>query len=127
MRLRKGNSRASEGGFTLFEVVAAITVLAIGISAVFASFHAMSESTRVAERRTEAGLIARNVVAMVRTKVLAPKSEENEGEVEGTDYRYKVVFAETDWQKLYAVTVQIEWGPKEQPEQISVNTLEYED
>jgi type II secretion system protein I len=114
-------------GFTLFEVVVAITILAVGVSAVLAAFNGMNESQRLAERRTQAVLLARSVVSMVRTQTITPKSEDTEGAFEGTDYRFKIKFAETDWKSLYAVSVQVEWGDPEIPEKIDVYTLQYYD
>lgn len=116
----------SGAGFTLFEVVVAITIMSVAITSVLVSFNGMNEAHRLMERRTEASLFARSIVAQVRNQLLTPKSEENEGEFEGTDYRYKVSFTETEWEKLYAVSINIEWGEeKESPEKINVYTLQY--
>ncbi len=113
------------GGFTLFEVVVAITIMSIAVTSVLVSFNGMNEAHRLMERRTEASLLARGIVAQVRNQLLTPKSEETEGEFEGTDYRYKVSFTETEWEKLYAVSINIEWGDEEAPEKINVYTLQY--
>jgi len=127
--LQKNNStfldRKSSTGFTLFEVVVAITIMSVAITGVLVSFNGMNEAHRLMERRTEASLLARGIISQVRNQLLTPKSEESEGEFEGTDYRYKVSFAETEWEKLYAVSVNIEWGDEEMPEKINVYTLQY--
>lgn len=112
-------------GFTLFEVVVAITIMSVAVTGVLVSFNGMNEAHRLMERRTEASLYARGIVAQVRNQLLTPKSEDNEGEFEGTDYRYKVSFTETEWEKLYAVSINIEWGDEESPEKINVYTLQY--
>ncbi len=112
-------------GFTLFEVVVAITIMSVAVTGVLVSFNGMNEAHRLMERRTKASLYARDIVAQVRNQVLTPKSEDNEGEFEGTDYRYKVSFSETEWEKLYSVSINIEWGEEEAPEKINVYTLQY--
>ncbi|MCG3198718.1 MAG: prepilin-type N-terminal cleavage/methylation domain-containing protein [Candidatus Omnitrophica bacterium] len=114
-----------ERAFTLFEVVAAITIMAIGVTAVLASFNGMNETHRLMERRTEAALHARSVMTLVRTGALTPKTEEKEGTFEGADYRFSVSFAETEWTNLYAVGVQIAWGADEGAGKINLYTLQY--
>lgn len=124
---RSGPPFVSHGSraFTLFEVVAAITIMAIGVTAVLSSFNGMNETHRLMERRTEAALYARAVMTLVRTGALNPKSEETEGEFEGTDYRYSISFAETEWTNLYAVGVLISWGADEGAGRINLYSLQY--
>lgn len=117
--------KGSRKAFTLFEVVVAITILSVAISGVLVSFNGMNEAHRLIERRTEASLLARNVIARVRNQALNPESEETEGQFAGTDYRYKIEFATTDWDKLYAVSINIQWGDEEQPEGINLYTLQH--
>ena len=128
-RSRRSASRKPESrkAFTLFEVVVAITIMSVAITGVLVSFNGMNEAHRLMERRTQASLYARNIVARVRNQILNPKSEETEGEFEGTDYRFKVSFSQTDWEKLYAVSIDIGWGDEESPEKINVYTLQYYD
>ena len=122
--IRRGTCRASSG-FTLIEVVAAITILAVGITSVLSALNAMTDTHRLMERQTEATLIAREVLAQVRSKTLTPGSEATEGEVEGTDYRYRVVFTESQYPSLYGVSVKVEWGENEDPNSVLFYTLQY--
>lgn len=122
MRGRRGS-----GGFTLIEVAAAVTILAIGISAVLSSFSGMDRASQLVKRRTEATHYAKNLFALVRTEALLPTSEETEGEFEETDYRYKVTFSSTDFEGLYSVAVQIFWGDEELPDSIQLYILHYYD
>jgi len=103
----------------------AITILSVAISGVLVSFNGMNEAHRLIERRTEASLLARNVIARVRNQTLNPESEETEGQFAGTDYRFKIDFTTTDWDQLYAVSINIQWGDEEKPEGINLYTLQY--
>lgn len=122
--MRQANQRR---GFTLIEVVAAITILAVGISAVLTSFSGMDQASHLVRRRTEAMHLAKNMIGLVRTEAMLPTSDETEGEIEDTDYRYKVTFTSTDFEGTYAVAVQILWGDEDLPESIQVYTLQYYD
>ena len=112
-------------GFTLFEVVFSITILSVGITAILGSFNGMLETHRLMTRRTEAMFHAREVLAAVRMKTIAPSTEEPEGEFEGTGYRYRVLFGETEWPNLYQVSIRIEWGEEARSGNILVYTLQY--
>jgi prepilin-type N-terminal cleavage/methylation domain-containing protein len=116
-----GKSRA----FTLIEVVFSITILAVGITVILGSFNGMLETHRLMTRRTEAMFHAREVLAAVRMKTISPTTEEPEGEFEGTDYRYQVVFKESESPNLYQVSITIEWGEDARAGDIMVYTLQY--
>ena len=120
-----GAGRGRGSGFTLIEVVFSLTILTVGITAILGSFNGMLETHRLMTRRTEAMFHAREVLAAVRMKTLSPTTEEPEGEFEGTDYRYRVVFGESEWPNLYQVSITIEWGEEERAGDIMVYTLQY--
>ncbi|MBW7863176.1 MAG: prepilin-type N-terminal cleavage/methylation domain-containing protein [Candidatus Hydrogenedentes bacterium] len=61
------SSRASRAGFTLLEVVIALTILAVGIMAVMALFPASLTQQRVAAERTVIASLARTQLSEVRT------------------------------------------------------------
>jgi len=117
-------SRTPKRGFTLIEVVVAIAILAMGITTILSAFNGMQKNHQLMKRRTEAQLLANEVLSAVRMRALTPKTEEKEGEFEGTDYRYRVVFTETNWENLYQVAVFIEWGEEENPGHILLYTLQ---
>jgi prepilin-type N-terminal cleavage/methylation domain-containing protein len=119
--------RRPNNGFSLFEVVAAITILTIGISAILAGFNEMNTSHALSIKRGEALAIARELVAQVRSQNFTPGMEEKEGEIEGSVYRFNLTFAETEWDNLYSVNIRIDWGNEDNPGFITVYTLQYYD
>lgn len=115
----------SEAGFTLIEVVTAVVILAMGITSVLSALNGMTDTHRLMERQTEATLIARDILARVRAQEILPGSEEVEGEIEQTDYRYRVLFNESQYPSLYAISVKVEWGVDEDPDSVFFYTLQY--
>lgn len=118
-------ARRSDCGFTLIEVVTAIVILGMGITSVLSALNGMTDTHRLMERQTEATLIARDILARVRAQEILPGSEEVEGEIEETDYRYRVLFNESQYPSLYAVSVKVEWGVDEDPDSVFFYTLQY--
>jgi prepilin-type N-terminal cleavage/methylation domain-containing protein len=123
--MKSRRPKPGDTGFTLIEIVFSITILTVGITAILGSFNGMLETHRLMTRRTEAMFHAREVLAAVRMKTLSPTTEEPEGEFEGTDYRYRVVFSASEWPNLYQVSITIEWGEEERAGDIMVYTLQY--
>jgi len=122
-----GKFHSRSGGFTLVEVIAAMTIMAVGVTVILSSFIEMNQVYSLREKRTEAISHARTVIAMVRNQSLSPDSEEKSGVIEETDYRYETTFTKTDWTGLYAVQVQIQWGESDSPGSIALDTLQFYD
>ena len=122
-----GGPRRPQSGFTLIEVVAAITILAMGVTSVLSAVNGMTDTHRLMERQTEATLIAREVLTLVQAQIVIPGAENTEGEIEGTDYRYRVVFTESQYPNLYGVSVKVEWGDDEEedPDSVLFYRLQY--
>ncbi len=121
----RSSSPKNSAGFTLIEVVAAITILALGITSILSALNGMTDTHRLMERQTEATLIAREVLALVKAEIISPGAEETEGEIEDTDYRYRVVFTESQYPSLYGVSVKVEWGENEEPDNVFFYMLHY--
>jgi type II secretion system protein I len=114
-------------GFTLIEVVAAITIMAVGITAILSAFNGMHRTHQLMKRRSEARLLANQIIAAVRLQSLTPDSEETEGTFGETDYQYSVTFNPTDetrWPNLYSVAIKISWGDEESGGDIFLYTLQ---
>jgi len=120
-------SRAESRGFTIMEVVLSITILSIGIAGSLSAFNSMNQTHNLMKRRLEAMQLANQVLTTVRMKALSPSSDEadTEGGFEGSNYRYEVTFAETQWEDLYQVSIRIAWGDEENPSDILLYTLQY--
>jgi type II secretion system protein I len=121
------NRRRESRGFTIVEVVLSITILSVGVAASLSAFNSMNQTHNLMKRRLEAMQLANQVLTTVRMKALSPSSDETdtEGEFEGTDYRYEVTFAETQWTGLHQVSIRIGWGDEENPSEIFLYTLQY--
>ena len=127
MRIGRRGSRRGPKGFTLLEVVVAITILSIGVTATLRAFNGMSQTHGIMKRRLEAMQLANQVLTAVRMRSLSPASDETEteGTFEGSDFRYQISFTDTNWDSLSLVSIHILWGDEEEPSEICLYTLQY--
>jgi prepilin-type N-terminal cleavage/methylation domain-containing protein len=111
----KGSAIRSREGFTLLEVLVALLILAISLSAVF---QALSQSARISwksDRYGEAARIAQNFLTDSLWVREAVRDEEKQGEVKGEEgWRYSVKV------EPLAIEVEEEEDPVEIPSMISL-------
>jgi len=73
--------RTEQQGFTLLEMLAAMAILAIGITSLLGALSAGLSTRRSAEQRNRAALLADQVIVELRTRGLATLGEAGEADV----------------------------------------------
>lgn len=91
MNPRRTTAGRTKGGFTLFEVMVALAVLAIALGAVMRSVGAATRNIDELRLRTLAGWVAENVLAEHRARQdwLSPGRYEGQAAQGGTAFRWK--------------------------------------
>jgi len=99
----------SSHGFTLLEVLVALTIVALSLTAVTASMSQMIEAARTMRNRTYASWIAQNRIAELRLADAIPDVGASNGEVQfaNTDWSWRAVVTETGVEDLYKIDVSV--------------------
>lgn len=102
------NRRASSG-FTLIEVMVALTIVALSLTAVTASISQMIDAAQAMRDRTYASWIAQNRIAELRLADSTPEVGASNGEVQyaNTDWSWRAVVSETGVDDLYRIDVAV--------------------
>ena len=112
----KGSAIRSKEGFTLLEVLVALLILAISLSAVF---QALSQSARISwksDRYGEAARIAQNFLTDSLWVRVAVRDEERQGEVEGEEgWGYSV--------KVEPLAIEIEEEEEEKGDPVEIPSM----
>jgi general secretion pathway protein I len=101
--------RKSEMGFTLVEVMVALTIVAFSLTAVAASMNQMIDAANVMRDRTYASWIAQNKIAELRLSNQAPDVSSSSGEVDfaSSQWSWRAVVSETGIESFYRVDVSV--------------------
>lgn len=96
-------------GFTLLEVMVALAIVALSLTAVAASMSQMINSASSMRDRTYASWIAQNRIAELRLAPKTPDVGATNGEVQyaNTDWTWRAVVSETDVDDLYRIDVSV--------------------
>ena len=96
-------------GFTLIEVMVALTIVAFSLTAVAASMSQMIDAANVMRERTYASWIAQNKIAELRLENTRPEVSTSSGEVEyaNTTWAWRAVISETGIENFMRVDVSI--------------------
>ena len=99
-------------GFTLIEVMVALVIASLALTAVTASISQMVEAGTAMRDRTYATWIAENKIAELRLRNVEPKVSESNGEVEfaGLDWAWTATISETGVEFLYRVDVAVSFA-----------------
>ena len=102
-------TRSSCSGFTLIEVMVALSIVALSLTAVTASISQMINSAESMRNRTYASWIAQNRIAELRLAVAAPEEGTTDGEVQyaNTDWSWRAVVSETGVDDLFRIDVYV--------------------
>jgi general secretion pathway protein I len=102
-------SKKSCNGFTLIEVMVALSIVALSLTAVTASISQMINTAESMRNRTYASWIALNRITEFRLETTAPEEGSTTGEVEyaNTDWFWRAVVSETGVDDLYRVDVSV--------------------
>ncbi len=101
--------RRSCSGFTLIEVMVALSIVALSLTAVTASISQMINAAESMRNRTYASWIAQNRITELRLAAEAPEVGSSNGEVQyaNTDWSWRAVVAETGVDDLFRIDVSV--------------------
>lgn len=104
MRIRK-----SQRGFTLVEVMVALTIVAFSLTAIAASMNQMIDAANTMRERTYAGWIAQNKITELRLANVAPEVSSTSGEIDyaNSQWSWRTVISETGIEGFYRVDVSV--------------------
>ena len=96
-------------GFTLIEVMVALTIVALSLTAVAASMNQMIDAANAMRERTYASWIAQNKIAEMRLANPVPEVSTTSGEVEyaNATWSWRAVVSETGIENFMRVDVSI--------------------
>ena len=96
-------------GFTLLEVMVALTVASLSLFAVMASISQMVDTSTTIRDRTYASWIAQNKLAELRLQNESPEVGESSGEVDfsNLEWRWEATISETAVESLHRIDVDI--------------------
>ena len=108
MNRRRSDIRRS-AGFTLLEVMVALAIAALSLTAVTAAMSQMVDAANSMRERTYASWIAQNKIAELRLANVVPEVSEDSGEVEyaGLEWTWRANISETGVENLYRVDVEV--------------------
>jgi general secretion pathway protein I len=106
---RRRSDRSRSAGFTLLEVMVALAIAALSLTAVTAAMSQMVDAANSMKERTYASWIAQNKIAELRLSNIVPEVDEDSGEVEyaGLEWTWRSTISETGVENLYRVDVAV--------------------
>jgi len=96
-------------GFTLIEVMVALTIASLSLAAIAASVSQMVDAGTAMRERTFASWIAQNKIAELRLANIVPEVSETNGEIEyaGREWAWTANVSETGVPNLFRVDVDV--------------------
>lgn len=96
-------------GFTLIEVMVALTIVALSLTAVAATMNQMIDAANEMRDRTYASWIAQNKIAEMRLANVLPEVSSSSGDVEfaGSEWSWRAVVSETGIENFFRVDVTV--------------------
>jgi len=106
----KGRTR--NRAFTLVEVMVALAIIALSLTAVAAKMSRMIDTSNSMRERTYASWIAQNKIAEMRLANVLPEVSTTSGEVDYANltWRWRAVVSESGIENLYRVDVEISYA-----------------
>lgn len=104
-------TRQSNRGFTIIEVMVALAIVAFSLTAIAASMGQMIDTANAMRDRTYASWIAQNKIAEMRLANVIPEVTATSGEVDyaSTEWAWRAVVSETGVENLYRVDVTVSY------------------
>ena len=112
---RRRSDRRRSAGFTLLEVMVALGIAALSLTAVTAAMSQMVDAANSMKERTYASWIAQNKIAELRLSNIVPEVSEDSGDVEyaGLEWTWRSTISETGVENLYRVDVAVSFVDSE--------------
>jgi len=97
--------------FTLVEVMVALAIIALSLTAVSAKMGRMIDTSNSMRERTYASWIAQNKITELRLANVLPEVSATSGEVEyaSTTWRWRAVISESGIENLFRVDVEVSY------------------
>ena len=113
---RNFKSRKPQAGFTLIEVMVALAIVALSLSAVVASVSQMVQAASAIQERTYASWIAQNKISEIRLSNVTPEVSETDDQVTfaSVEWALRTKISETGVENLYRVDVAVSYASNEQ-------------
>jgi len=101
--------RRDVNGFTLVEVMVALTIVAFSLTAIAASMNQMIDAANTMRERTYASWIAQNKIAQLRLENVTPEVSSTNGEVDyaNSEWSWRAVISETGIDSFYRIDVAV--------------------
>lgn len=98
-----------ERGFTLVEVMVALAIVALALTAMASSMNTMIDNASTMRERTYASWIAQNKIAELRLAGVLPEVGTNSGELEygGTQWSWRATISETGVESFMRIDVSV--------------------
>ncbi len=99
----------ANSGFTLIEVMVALAIVALSLTAVTASLSQMIDAAQTMRDRTYASWIAQNRITELRLAAVTPNVGATNGEVQyaNAEWSWRTVVSETGVDDLYRIDVSV--------------------
>ena len=96
-------------GFTLIEVMVALTIVALSLTAIAATMNQMIDAANTMRDRTFANWVAQNKIAELRLENVKPEVSSSSGEVDfgNGQWEWRTVVSETGVEDFYRVDVSV--------------------
>ncbi len=107
--------RPASSGFTLLEVMVALAIVSLSLTAVAASMSQMINAAQTLRDRTYASWIAQNRITELRLAAATPNVGASNGEVEyaNTEWSWRAIVSETGVDDLYRIDVSVSLAGRE--------------
>lgn len=108
--------RHCQSGFTLIEVMIAMSIAVLGLAAVVASIVQMADAAASMQERTYANWIALNKISELRLANVVPEVDSTSGQIEyaGAEWQWRATISETGVENLFRVDVVISHAGREE-------------
>lgn len=114
--------RRNRRGLTLIEVLVAVVLLAVGISACVACIGSATRASGRAEELTAVQLMAREKLTEFELNGVREGTDQGDFGPERPGYGWRAVTTATDLDGLYQVRLTVLWGDPEQPGKVEYVT-----
>lgn len=97
------------GGFTLVEVMVALAIIALSLTAIAAKMSRMIDTSNAMRERTYASWIAQNKIAEMRLENVLPEVATTSGDVDyaNSSWRWRANVSESGIENLFRVEVEV--------------------